>query len=113
MLKLSEIKTALETATGIPVAYHHFEDSHAYPYIVFEITDSNNFIADNIVFWESDEIQIDLYTTTKNQALTRKVINTLNALELVWEKRETAVQTENCYAVSFYTTAHIEDDITD
>lgn len=107
---LSEIKTELEK-TGLPVAYHHYENAHAFPYIVYEITDSINLIADNTIWAEIQKLQIDLYTKTKDQALERKVKQTLNDLGLVWSTYETTVQSEDCYAVSFTTSECIEDDI--
>ena len=109
MLTLEIIKETLEKKTGIPVAYHHYEDAHAFPYIAYEVTEQDNYFADGVVYAEVVTVQVDLYTKTKNPQLERKVKDALSELDLAWTSRETAVQEENCYAVSFYFETTIND----
>nr|DAL86336.1 MAG TPA: tail component [Caudoviricetes sp.] len=102
MPTLKAIKDTLEQYTGLPVAYHHYEDAHAFPYIVYEETDHTNVFADGQVYVEMVSVQLDLYTKTKSPRLERKVKDALSALDLAWTSRETNVQEENCTAVSFF-----------
>lgn len=109
MLNLKTIKEALEAVTSIPVAYHHYENAHAFPYIVYEVTDHDSYFADGKVYYEVVTVQVDLYTKTKSLQLERKVKDALSALDLAWTSQETAVQEENCVAVSFYFETAIND----
>lgn len=110
MSTLKAIKDALEQYTGLPVAYHHYEDAHAFPYIVYEVTDHDTFFADSVVYYDIATVQVDLYTKTKSPQLERKVKDALSSLDLAWTSQETTVQEENCVAVSFFFTTHIDDD---
>lgn len=109
MLNLKTIKETLEAVTSIPVAYHHYENAHAFPYIVYEVTDHDSYFADGKVYYEVVIVQVDLYTKTKSPQLERKVKDALSALDLAWTSQETAVQEENCVAVSFYFETAIND----
>ena len=109
MLKLSELKKALDSI-GIPVAYHHFEDSHAYPYIVYEEVSKTGVYADGINFVTYSGVQVELYTATKDPTLERKVANIFETLELPFTASETVVESENCFAVSFYLEIFLEDE---
>lgn len=101
MQTLSELKKALE-GTGLPVAYHHYEDEHSYPYIVYEVTGQQNFFADGQVYQQVASIQVDLYTTTKDTATQAKLARIFEENGIPWTSNETLVQNENCYAVSYY-----------
>lgn len=109
MLKLSELKKALET-TGLPVAYGHYDDEQGFPYIVYAEKYTNNFFADGKVYEVISTLQVDLYTKTKNQKLERKVVNALDSLDVTWDKDEGEVKEENCYAVTYEFDATIEDE---
>ena len=101
MQTLNELKEALEK-TGLPVAYHHYEDEHGYPYIVYEVTGQTNFFADGICYTQVADIQVDLYTATKDIATQKKLANILEENGIPWTSSETLVQNEDCYAVSYY-----------
>lgn len=101
MLELKKLKKALD-AVGIPVAYSHYEEAHAFPYIVYEQTRSDGYYADNINFMEIATIQIDLYSRQKDPQLERKVRKAITSLELPFTTIETIVQGEDCYAVSYF-----------
>lgn len=102
MQTLENIKQTLEKVTGLPVAYHHYEATHAFPYIVYEVTEQANLFADGVVYCETASIQVDLYTKTKDPRLERKVKEALQSLDVAWTSRSTAVTQEDCYATSFY-----------
>ena len=110
MPTLKAIKDTLEQYTGLPVAYHHYEDAHAFPYIVYEVTDHDSFFADSKVYYDIATVQVDLYTKTKSPQLEKKMKDALSSLDLAWTSRETTVQEENCVAVSFFFTTSIDID---
>lgn len=107
MQTLSNINKNLKTI-GIPVAYGHFEDEHAYPYVVYKVTDTDPLVADNKVYADNCSIQIDLYTKMKDIKLENKIKYVLNELEIPYSTSETEVKEENCIAVSFFIEVLIE-----
>lgn len=98
---LSELKTILE-ATGFPVAYSHFVESANSPFpdppfICFLVAYSSHFSADNITFKSIENIQIELYTNTKNLEAETIVENVLNQNELPFATVETFIDSEQLY----------------
>lgn len=99
-MKCSEIKKILET-TGLPVAYRAFEENAAppLPYICFLEASSDNFCADGQVYAEISNIQVELYTKQKDEAIEDKVKEALSSF--AWQKTETYIESEKCYQILF------------
>jgi hypothetical protein len=100
-MNLSKLKTILD-ATGFPVAYLRFEETDneplpPTPFIVFLSAYSSNFMADNHVYKEVDNVQIELYTDKKDLIAENKVAEVLNQNELPYETSEAFIETENLY----------------
>jgi hypothetical protein len=101
MINLSELKNVIDAA-GFPVAYSHFVDSSNFPlpeppFIVYLCTSSANFIADNLVHTKMDNVQIELYTNTKDLAAEKLVEAALNDAELPWASTETYIESEQLF----------------
>ena len=86
--------TEMLKATGFPVAYRSFKTKQKLPYICILIPGSNNFIADGKVYHRKNRLHIELYTEDKNEAAETAVENVLDAAEMVWEKSEVYIQSE-------------------
>lgn len=101
MINLRELKPILDT-TGFPVAYSHFVDSSNNPlpeppFVVFLCTSSANFIADNIVQQKFENVQIELYTNTKDLDAESKLESALNNAELPWSSSEMYIESEQLF----------------
>lgn len=94
---------ALVTEMGLPFAYHHFAEGESPdpPFIVFLYPNSDNFGADNIVYFERTDVDIELYTDEKNPTIEQTVEDVLNAHEIYWEKSETWIESERMYEVLY------------
>lgn len=99
-MTLEEIKTMLE-ATGIPVAYQSFPESAAppLPFICYLFSGSNNFAADGVVYYQTKDVKIELYTKFKDQSVEDKVEKALSSV--YWEKSETYIDSEQCYQIVY------------
>ena len=97
-MELVEIETLLRQ-TGFPVAYSHFKDAHPAPFIVYSITGSDNFTADNKVYFLVDSIRIELYTDEKDPAAEKKVEAALSSL--CWDKAEIYIDAEKLYQITY------------
>ena len=100
-MNLIELKTILE-ATGYPVAYLQFietdnEPLPQPPFIVYLSAYSSNFMADNKVHKEIDNVQIELYTDKKDLIAENKLADVLNENELPYSTTETFIESENLY----------------
>lgn len=81
-----------------PVAYDHFLEKQALPYALYLDVGSNNFMADDQVFYEDTFYDLEIYTENKNPALESQVESIFNALKIVWKRLPTAyIQTEKMY----------------
>lgn len=90
---------------GLPVAYHHFEESEAPdpPFIVYLSPGSDNFSADGKVYFKIKELDIELYTDKKMPELEERLENILDAHSLFYEKTETYIESEKMYEVLYET----------
>jgi hypothetical protein len=101
----NSLKTLLKT-TGLPVAYHHFKNSPEQPppkppYIVYLFSHSSNFGADNQVYSQVDNDQVELYTAKKDQASEKLIEDLFDANDIYWEKTETYIESEGLYQVLY------------
>ena len=99
-MTLEELKTLLES-TGLPVAYRAFPVGQApdLPFICYLVEYSNNFDADNRVYYPINHITIELYTEFKNPDTEALVETALK--DICWEKTEEYLDDERCYEITY------------
>jgi hypothetical protein len=102
MIGLTELKTILEEATGIPVAYSHFKQSDNEPvppppFITYLVVSSSNFMADNKVYKQLQDIEIELYTDRKDINVEKKIEAALQEHEIPFETFEEFIESEKLY----------------
>lgn len=101
MDKLKTIYTALK-ATKIPATYRAWPEGKApkLPFLCYLQDSSDNFAADNTVYFAVDNFTVELYTRNKDAAKESVVEDALSAF-CVWEKSESYIDTERCYLISY------------
>jgi hypothetical protein len=100
-MNLVELKQILESI-DFPVAYSHFTPSPNNPvpkppYICYLVSHSTNIMADDEVYKEIDNVQIELYTLKKDLAAEKIVKDLLKANKLPYETREAFIVSEKLY----------------
>ena len=100
-MNLIELKEIL-LATGYPVAYLRFYETENEPlpdppFIVYLSAYSSNFMADNKVHQEIENVQIELYTDKKNLIAENKLATVLNDHEIPFQTTENFIESENLY----------------
>jgi len=100
-MNLQQLNTILQ-ATGYPVAYFQFQETDNEslpepPFIVYLSVYSSNLMADNQVYKEIDNVQIELYTDKKDMDAENKVAAVLNENELPYSTTEAFIDSENLY----------------
>lgn len=95
--------TSFETSHGVPFAYYAFPEKNCpdLPYITYYYPNSANFSADNVVYQRIDDLTIELYTETKDFDLEESLEQVLATHELVWEKSEDWIESENMFMISY------------
>lgn len=99
-MELKELVKILEKLE-IPIAYNHFSTVQKPPYLVYRVTSSNNFIADNKVYKKIRKVDLELYTENKNEELEQKLETILCENEMAFECFETYIESENVYQVIY------------
>jgi len=109
-MTLAEVKTMLESINGFSkkVAYRAFPigKAPALPFICYLCTSTNNFTADNQVYTVIQEIDIELYSKTKDTASEALIEAKLNANHIPWDKAEEYIEQEEVYEVIYTITVN-------
>lgn len=83
---------------NLPVAYHHFSSSQTLPFVVFIETGTDNYYAENTVYAEIKNYDIELYFKTKDPSLEKRIERVLIDHGLTWESsQDTWLESENAY----------------
>lgn len=97
----TELCTILK-ATGYPVAYSHFKSSDKIPlptppYICYLSAYSSNFMADDIVYKDIDNLQIELYTVVKDPVAEKKITDLLKTNGIAYQSSEDWIESEQLF----------------
>lgn len=101
-MQYSKIKTIL-AETSLPVTYYSWPEKQApaLPYLVWYLPNSDNVAADNKVYKKVDALNVELYTKTKDFAKEAVVEAILDKYNLVWNKTESYLDSEQMYEVLY------------
>lgn len=95
-MTLAEL-VAILRSTGYPVAYSHFVDEQKPPYITYTTPFSPNFMADNKAYHKINEVDIELYTATKDLQVEENLESVLDDNEIPYVGSGTYIESENIY----------------
>lgn len=100
-MEISEFVDVLK-ATGYPVAYYAFRNTESStipepPFIVYTIVSTENLHADNQTYMKVYDIEIELYTDTKDFDTEKALEQTLYENKIPWESYETYIDSEKLY----------------
>lgn len=86
---------------GFPFVYHHFAEGEAPapPFLIYLVSTSDNFFADDCVFQGIQSVRIELYTDRKDPAVEAQVEEALASF--CWEKDETYIESEHLYEIVY------------
>nr|DAL97508.1 MAG TPA: hypothetical protein [Caudoviricetes sp.] len=101
-MSIDEIKQMLGEM-GIEYRYHHFETEGAInpPFLIWILPGTDNFMADGITYQGISELDIELYTDTRNFEQEKSIERVLKKYELSWNKTERHIQSENMFEVLY------------
>lgn len=87
----------------IPFAYDHFAEGESPdpPFICYLVPGSDNFAADGRVYFNINEVRLELYTDFKDPSLELRVEDVLDGHGIFYNKSETWIQSEKLYEVMY------------
>lgn len=99
-MTLSELKDILKS-TGLPVVYRAWPEQNAppLPYICYLCVGNTPTYADSSVYFQSSEINVELYTKMKDPATEAAVEDAL--MDFHWTKTEIYIDAERCYQILY------------
>lgn len=89
--------------TGIPYAYDHFAEGESPdpPFICYLLPQSDNFSADGKVYLKVSNVNIELYTDSKDLAVEQKLETVLDIHSIFYDKTEVWIESEKLYEVLY------------
>lgn len=100
-MTLKELYAILQK-TEYDVAYREFKGKHNIPCIVYFETGRENEVADDTIYAQFKNVQIELYTTEKSREAEQKLENLLLQHEIIYEFSEVGkIESENMYEVVY------------
>lgn len=106
-MTLAELKTALEGVNNGAfvgkVAYRAFPINAApdLPFICFYEVDTNNFLADSVVYKKITNVSIEFYSNQKDLTSEAAIESMLDSNLLVWDKAEYYIDNEDMLQVVY------------
>lgn len=95
-MTLQELLNLLDS-TGYPVAYNHFNSTPSVPFIVYRLPSEDGFDADNVVYHNISDVEIEVYTNRKDLNVEATIKNLLNENELPFVSFETWIESEKLF----------------
>jgi len=102
-MKLNDFYKQLKDITGLPSAYHHFEVGKApsLPYTVYYMTERDDMVADDLIYFKVRSMSIELYTDSKDENLELRVEGFLSGLGIIPVISELYITDEKMYEVIY------------
>lgn len=92
---------SLLSNTGLPVSYRFFKNTPTLPYIIYLLSSSENFGADDKVYCKAGNYQVELYSEKKDKASEKKLEDIFDSNDIYWDKTETYIKSEGLYQVLY------------
>ena len=100
-MTFKEVKTMVESI-GYPATYYEFQDAApARPFVVWYFPRSDDFYADGLNYQKIEQLNIELYTRTKDFDAEAAVEAVLANYGLSWTREEQMIDQESGYEVLY------------
>lgn len=108
-MKIADINIMLGQ-TELKSTYYSWPETKApaLPYLLWYFPSSDNFSADDQVYKRIEQLNIELYTQTKDFDTEQVVEAVLDAWNMVWERTEVYIESEHMYQVLYQMEVTIE-----
>ena len=93
----------LDSENGIKIPYSHFDFDREVepPHLMSTEIDSDNFIADNKIYFKKCNARLELTTDSRDRELEKRIEEEI-LFDIIWEKEVTYIQTEKVWNISYF-----------
>lgn len=93
----------LDSENGIKIPYSHFDFDREVepPHLMSTEIDSDNFIADNKIYFEKCNARLELTTDSRDRELEKRIEEEI-LFDIIWGKEVTYIQSEKVWNVSYF-----------
>lgn len=93
----------LDSEKGIKIPYSHFDFDREVepPHLMSTEIDSDNFIADNKIYFEKCNARLELTTDSRDRELEKRIEEEI-LFDIIWEKEITYIQSEKVWNISYF-----------
>ena len=99
-MKQEELYTLLKS-TGLPTVYYQWDDPPELPYLIYLFAESDNFGADNVVYYDISNFDVELYSDEKDVDSEATLETLFSENEIYYEKYEEYIESEKMYQVLY------------
>lgn len=90
-----------ENKIKIPYSHYDFDREVEPPHLMSTEVDSDNFIADNRIYYEKCNARLELTTDTRDRELEKRVENEI-LYDVIWRREVTYIQSERIWNASYF-----------
>ena len=107
-MNLNEVENRInnfywDSENGIKIPYSHFDFDREVepPHLMSTEIDSDNFIADNKIYFEKCNARLELTTDSRDRELEKRIEEEI-LFDIIWEKETTYIQSEKVWNISYF-----------
>lgn len=90
-----------EHTIKIPYSHYDFDREVEPPHLMSTELDSDNFVADNRIYFEKSNARLELTTDTRDRDLEKRIEQEI-LFDIVWSREVTYIQSERIWNVSYF-----------
>ena len=107
-MTLKEVAEIAKSA-GVPMAYDHFDEDIAPPYLVYYYPSENDFIADGQNYANFRHVVFELFTAERDFEMEGDFEDELRDAGIVWYKSADYISDEKIYQITYETEVLINE----
>ncbi len=93
----------LDSENGIKIPYSHFDFDREVepPHLMSTEINSDNFIADNKIYFKKYNARLELTTDSRDRELEKRIEEEI-LFDIIWEREVTYIQSEKVWNISYF-----------
>lgn len=90
-----------EEKTKIPYSHYDFDREVEPPHLMSTEIDSDNFLADNKIYFEKSNARLELTTDIRDKELEKRIEKEI-LFDIIWKREVAYIQPERVWNVSYF-----------
>lgn len=90
-----------ENGIKIPYSHYDFDREVVPPHLMSTEIDSDNFLADNKIYFEKANARLELTTDTRDRELEKRIEKEI-LFDIIWKREVAYIQSERVWNVSYF-----------